>query len=129
MATPSATQLLCVRLSASLYRIGGRFILTAPAKNWAEAVRPEHERQKTSFRMSGGDLSQVYSFTFDMEKLEHVLAVCGLTIQEREVALLCDLPQNTEISPVLIDASQKLGRTDVPILNMVCALKESREQW
>lgn len=108
-------------------RPGGRFVLTAPAKSWAEAVRPKHEQQKTSFRLSDGGLAQVYSFTFDIDELENLLEVCGLKVQEKEVALLLDLPQNATVSPVLIEASNKLGRDNISILNMVCALKEYQE--
>ena len=106
---------------------GGQFILTAPAKGWTEAVRPEHEQQKTSFRLSDGSLAQVYSFTFDIDELESLLEVCGLKVQEKEVARLLDLPRNAVVSPVLIEASSKLGKDNIPVLNMICAFKERQQ--
>jgi SAM-dependent methyltransferase len=105
-------------------KLGGRFILTAPAEDWVKVIRPENERQKTSFRLSKGGFAQVYSFTFEMETLEKLLAACGLKVQEKEVALLRYLPKTCLISPVLIEASRRLGRDDITILNMVCASKE-----
>lgn len=103
---------------------GGFFIFSSPSRCWSDGLRTEENPTKTTFLMKDGSRAEVFSFTFTINELRQLLAICGLSITDYWV--ICgDQLRNQRISPAIIDSAKNLGIDvlNLPILNFVIAKK------
>jgi len=106
-------------------RPGGFLILSSPSRHWSDACRHGGHPQKTQFRLSCGAAVSVYSFTFGLDELVGLLALCGFTTVQSCVYRGDSLPCGSPVSPAIVSAARNAGieMANLELLNCVVCVK------
>lgn len=104
-------------------RKGGRLIMTAPSREWSEAIRHSSLPHMTSFQLKTGDTASVFSFTYNMVDLRQLLGLCGFQVVRYDAVTGSALVTRGLVPPAIEAAGRVLQRplSELPIVNCVVA--------
>lgn len=102
------------------------FAFSAPAAEWAEALRSPEMRDRTTFLLDDDNAADVFSFAFDEQELRSLLERCGFEILEFHRIPVAELPTNHNVPPAFQIAADRLGIPHSNLIALNCVLARKR---
>ena len=108
-------------------RPGAKFIFSAPAAEWATALRETEKQDRTTFVLKDGSAAEVYSFTFSEPELRTALHSCGFDVVEFHTVFGALQPGNL-VPPAFLKAASRAGipHEAMKVVNCVVAQKSEK---